>query len=85
MKLRLPLQPHICMNDCKMAMGKDRGKLFRLSLGVGAKLEFSQASCDQTRDRARSLHQGCARTFVHNLTTNSINVTTASLCFHTTL
>lgn len=43
MKLRLPLQPHICMKDCKLDMGKDRGKLFRLSLGVGAKLEFTQS------------------------------------------
>lgn len=43
MKLRLPLQPHICMKDCKMDMGKDRGKLFILSLGVRAKLEFTQS------------------------------------------
>lgn len=65
-KLHLPLQPHICMKVCKMDMGKDWGKLFRLSLGVGAKLEFTQSKLrSKNMDSARSLHEICARTFVH--------------------
>lgn len=69
-RLCLPLQPHICMKDCKMDMGKGRGKLFRLSLGVGAKLEFAQSRLrSKNVDRACSLHQICARTFVRAILT----------------
>lgn len=54
------------MKDCKMDKGKDRGKLFRLSLGVGAKLEFAQSKLrSKNMDTARSLPQVCAKTFVH--------------------
>lgn len=34
-KLHLPLQPHICMKDCKMDKGKDWGKTLQIEPGGG--------------------------------------------------
>lgn len=50
-------------------MGEERGKLFTLSLGVHAKLEFSQSEL-----RRRNMEPGRTFLFSFNLITNFVNV-----------
>lgn len=56
------------MKDWEVDVGEERGKLFTLSLGVRAKLEFAQS---KLRTRSQDL---CPYLFSFNLTTNFVNV-----------